>query len=191
MEDASPAEEGSQPGYAPTGGALGERLLEGVKSDPRLCEDPSLPSLTGPKDDPHLCLCLWRDVQAEEADEQAKRQSGGGAGGHPREERLAGSEGCLAREVEELKKAKAEEVAAARVEAIESFRSSEELKSYIMDRLVDEQLRWEDRLVRFNPSLDINFDTSGEPPAQTPPADASTPTPEAEPATEDAPSTES
>ncbi|XP_020421324.1 uncharacterized protein LOC109949649 [Prunus persica] len=98
---------------------------------------------------------------------------------------------ALAKEVEELKRSKAEEVAAARVEAIESFRSSEELKSYIMDRLVDEQLCWEDRLVRFNPSVEINFDTSGEPPAQTPPADASAPTPEAEPATEDAPSTES
>ena len=98
---------------------------------------------------------------------------------------------ALAKEVEELKRSRAEEVAAARAEAIESFRSSEELKSYIMDRLVDEQLRWEDRLVRFNPSVEINFDTSGEPPAQTPPADASAPTPEAEPATEDAPSTES
>ncbi|BBG99071.1 hypothetical protein Prudu_008649 [Prunus dulcis] len=90
---------------------------------------------------------------------------------------------ALAKEVEELKRSKAEEVAAARVEAIESFRTSEELKSYIMDRLVDEQLRWEDRLVRFNPSVEINFDTSGEPPAQSPPADASVPTPEAEPAT--------
>ncbi|XP_020425735.1 uncharacterized protein LOC109950606 [Prunus persica] len=98
---------------------------------------------------------------------------------------------ALAKEVEELKRSRAEEVAVARAEAIESFRSSEELKSYIMDRLVDEQLRWEDRLVRFNPSLEINFDTSGEPPAQTPPADASAPTPEAEPATEDVPSTES
>ncbi|BBH09270.1 hypothetical protein Prudu_021718 [Prunus dulcis] len=80
---------------------------------------------------------------------------------------------ALAKEVEELKRSKAEEVAAARVEAIESFRTSEELKSYIMDRLVDEQLRWEDRLVRFNPSVEINFDTSGEPPAQSPPTDAS------------------
>ncbi|BBH05357.1 hypothetical protein Prudu_016722 [Prunus dulcis] len=96
---------------------------------------------------------------------------------------LAKEVAARAKEVEELKRSKAEEVAAARAEAIESYRSSEELKSYIMDRLVDEQLRWEDRLVRFNPSLDINFDTSGEPPAQTPPADASTPTPEAEPAT--------
>ena len=97
----------------------------------------------------------------------------------------------LAKEVEELKRSKAEEVAAARVEAIESFRTSEELKSYIMDRLVDEQLRWEDRLVRFNPSVEINFDTSGEPPTQSPTANASVPTPEAEPATEDALSTES
>ena len=60
-----------------------------------------------------------------------------------------------------------------------------------MDRLVDEQLRWEDRLVRFNPSVEINFDTTGEPPAPSPTADATAPTLEAELATEDAPSTES
>ncbi|BBN69238.1 hypothetical protein Prudu_839S000400 [Prunus dulcis] len=44
-----------------------------------------------------------------------------------------------------------------------NLRGAEELHH---DRLVDEQLRWEDRLVRFNPSVEINFDTSGEPPAQ-------------------------
>ncbi|XP_020425425.1 uncharacterized protein LOC109950577 [Prunus persica] len=124
-------------------------------------------------------------------DEQAKSKVAEAQEAIREKNALLVQKAALAKEVEELKRSKAEEVAAARVEAIESFRSSEELKSYIMDRLVDEQLRWEDRLVRFNPSVEINFDTSGEPPAQTPPADASAPTPEAEPATEDAPSTES
>ncbi|CAL8168860.1 unnamed protein product [Prunus armeniaca] len=83
---------------------------------------------------------------------------------------------ALARVVEKLKRSRAEEVAAAlaemeqkkveeigaaRAKAIESFRSSEELKSYIMDRMVAMQLRWEERLARFNPSVEINFDTSG------------------------------
>ena len=45
--------------------------------------------------------------------------------------------------------------------------------------------------VRFNHSVEINCDTSGEPPAQSPTADAGVPMPEAEPATRDAPSTES
>ncbi|BBN67213.1 hypothetical protein Prudu_11S000200, partial [Prunus dulcis] len=75
---------------------------------------------------------------------------------------------ALAKEVDELKRSKAKE-------------------SYIMDRLVDEQLRWEDRLVRFNPSVEINFDINGEPPAPSPTADATVQTPEAEPATGDAP----
>lgn len=96
-----------------------------------------------------------------------------------------------AEEVEELKRSKAEEVAAARVEAVESYRTSEELRSYIMDRLVDEQLRWEERLARFNPSVEINFDTSGEPPSPSPTIDATgaTPEPEPEPAATDAAST--
>ncbi|CAL8133936.1 unnamed protein product [Prunus armeniaca] len=65
---------------------------------------------------------------------------------------------ALAREVEELKRLRAEEVAAARgemeqkkaekiadvrAEAIESFRGSEELRNYIMDQLVAMQLCWE------------------------------------------------
>ncbi|BBN68358.1 hypothetical protein Prudu_391S000100 [Prunus dulcis] len=45
---------------------------------------------------------------------------------------------ALAKEAEELKRSKVEEVAAAIVEAIESFRTSEELNSYIMDRILDE-----------------------------------------------------
>ena len=124
-------------------------------------------------------------------DEQAKSKVAEAQEAIREKNALLVQKAALAKEVEELKRSKAEEVAAARVEAIESFRTSEELKSYIMDRLVEEQLRWEDRLVRFNLSVEINFDTSGEPPAQSPPVDASAPTPEAEPATKDAPSTES
>ncbi|CAL2257540.1 unnamed protein product [Prunus armeniaca] len=56
-----------------------------------------------------------------------------------------------------------------------------------MDRMGDAQLRWEERLARFNPSVDINFDTSGEPPSPSPTTEA---TSEPEPATTDAPSTE-
>ncbi|XP_021803240.1 uncharacterized protein LOC110747360 [Prunus avium] len=86
----------------------------------------------------------------------------------------------LAKEVEELKRSKAEEVAAARAEAAEEFWSSEELRSYIMDRLVDEQLRWEKRLARFNPSVEIKFDTSGQSPTSSPTADDTTAVPESE-----------
>ncbi|CAL2270987.1 unnamed protein product [Prunus armeniaca] len=83
---------------------------------------------------------------------------------------------ALANEVEELKRSRVKEIAAAQAEAkqkkaeeiataqaksVESFQSSEELCSYIMDRLVNEQLRWEERLAMFNPSVEINFDTSG------------------------------
>ncbi|BBH02241.1 hypothetical protein Prudu_012752 [Prunus dulcis] len=39
-------------------------FLEGVKSDPEaLAKTPASSFVTGPKDDPHLCLCLWRDVR--------------------------------------------------------------------------------------------------------------------------------
>ncbi|CAL8162159.1 unnamed protein product [Prunus armeniaca] len=107
----------------------------------------------------------------------------------------------LAEEVEELKRLRAEEVAAARAEveqkkakkivaaraeAIESFQGSEELRSYIIDQMVAMQLRWEQRLARFNPSMEINFDTSGEHPSPSPSTE-----PEPEPATTDALSTES
>ncbi|XP_020415515.1 uncharacterized protein LOC109948029 [Prunus persica] len=94
-------------------------------------------------------------------DEQAKSKVAEAQEAIREKNALLVQKAALANEVDELKRSKAEE------------------------------LRWEDRLVRFNPSVEINFDTSGEPPAQTPPADASAPTPEAEPATEDAPSTES
>ncbi|CAL2246901.1 unnamed protein product [Prunus armeniaca] len=51
----------------------------------------------------------------------------------------------------EVEQKKAEEIAAAQAEAVESFRSSEELWSYVMDRMVDAQQSWEERLARFNP----------------------------------------
>ncbi|CAL2247506.1 unnamed protein product [Prunus armeniaca] len=47
---------------------------------------------------------------------------------------------ALAKEVDELKQKKTKEIDATRVEAVESFRTSEELKNYILDRLVDEQI---------------------------------------------------
>ncbi|CAL2238075.1 unnamed protein product [Prunus armeniaca] len=57
-----------------------------------------------------------------------------------------------------------------------------------MDQMVAMQLHWAQRLARFNPSVEINFDTSGEPPSPSPSTDVA---PEPEPATTDAPSTES
>ncbi|CAL8148618.1 unnamed protein product [Prunus armeniaca] len=60
-----------------------------------------------------------------------------------------------------------------------------------MDRLVDEQFRWEDRLAGLNPSVEINFDTSGKPPSPSPTTNATTVAPESEPTIADAHSTES
>ncbi|CAL2276070.1 unnamed protein product [Prunus armeniaca] len=97
---------------------------------------------------------------------------------------------AMAKEMEELKRSRAEEVAAARVEAIESFRGSDELRNYIMDQMVAMQLGWEERVAMFNPSVEINFDTSGEPPSSSRTTDV-VPEPEPEPAITDAPSTES
>ncbi|CAL2270353.1 unnamed protein product [Prunus armeniaca] len=97
---------------------------------------------------------------------------------------------AMAKEMEELKRSRAEEVAATRVEAIESFRGSDELRNYIMDQMVAMQLGWEERVAMFNPSVEINFDTSGEPPSSSRTTDV-VPEPEPEPAITDAPSTES
>lgn len=52
------------------------------------------------------------------------------------------------------------------------------------------QLCWEVRVAKFNPSVEINSDTSGEPPSPSPNTDAAR-EPELEPATTDAPSIES
>ncbi|CAL8174806.1 unnamed protein product [Prunus armeniaca] len=90
---------------------------------------------------------------------------------------------AMAKEMEELKQSRAEEVATARVEAIKSFRGWEELWGYIMDQIVAMQLRWEERVAMFNPSVEINFDTSGEPPSSSPTTDAA-PEPEPEPVDE-------
>ncbi|CAL9016512.1 unnamed protein product, partial [Prunus brigantina] len=97
----------------------------------------------------------------------------------------------LALQMAKMKRSRAEEVAIARAEAIESFRGSEELKSYIRNRMVAMQMHWEDRVARFNPSVRIDFDTSGEPPSPSPSTDDMAVAPESEPATGDAPSTES
>ncbi|CAL9000892.1 unnamed protein product [Prunus brigantina] len=82
--------------------------------------------------------------------------------------RLASSERVLAK----AEQKKAEEIADARAKAVESYRTSEELNSYILDQLEDEQIHWEETLVKFNRSLEINFDTSGVPPSVSPTADS-------------------
>ncbi|CAL2239906.1 unnamed protein product [Prunus armeniaca] len=91
----------------------------------------------------------------------------------------------------EMQKQVRDEIATARAEAIESFRTSKDLNSFIMDRLVHEQLRWEDKLMRFNPSIEINFDMSGEPLSPSPTTDDTVVAIESKPATRDAPLTES
>lgn len=87
----------------------------------------------------------------------------------------------LAKEVEELREKlvaseqahakaklkKAKEIFIASVEAVEAYRSSNELKGYILNRLVDKQVFQEETLAKFNPMLDINFDTTGTPPPQS------------------------
>ncbi|CAL9022450.1 unnamed protein product [Prunus brigantina] len=56
--------------------------------------------------------------------------------------------------------------------------------------MVAMRMHWEDRVARFNPSVRIDFDTSGEPPSPSPSTDDMAVAPESEPATGDAPSTE-
>ncbi|CAL2237117.1 unnamed protein product [Prunus armeniaca] len=48
--------------------------------------------------------------------------------------------------------------------------------------MVAMQLRWEERVAMFNPSVEINFDTSGEPPSSSPTTGAAL-EPKPEPAT--------
>ncbi|CAL2266248.1 unnamed protein product [Prunus armeniaca] len=83
-------------------------------------------------------------------------------------ERLVSSKRALV----EAEQKKAEKIVAAQAEAVKSYRTSKELNSYILDRLVDEQIHWEENLVKFNPSLEINFDMSGVPPSVSPAADS-------------------
>ncbi|CAL2277498.1 unnamed protein product [Prunus armeniaca] len=95
---------------------------------------------------------------------------------------------ALAREVEELKQSRADEVVAAKAKVEQKKAEAKRSSSFGVQRSY--RLRWEKRLARFNPSMKINFDTSGEPPSPSPSTDA-TPEPEPEPAATDAPSTES
>ncbi|CAL9001542.1 unnamed protein product, partial [Prunus brigantina] len=57
-----------------------------------------------------------------------------------------------------------EELSAARAKAVEEYQGSEKFKSLVLDAMVEEQYGWEKLVARFNPDLDINFDTSGVPP---------------------------
>ncbi|KAI5324209.1 hypothetical protein L3X38_033282 [Prunus dulcis] len=70
--------------------------------------------------------------------------------------------GRLERELKETRK-KVEELDAARAEAVEECKGSEELKNLVLDAIVEEQFVWEKLVVRFTLDLDINFDTSGVP----------------------------
>ncbi|BBN69721.1 hypothetical protein Prudu_1129S000100, partial [Prunus dulcis] len=114
------AEEGGQPGDAPTGGALGERLLEGVKSDPRLAKTPASSFAFGEmyvsmaKADKEIQRLKRRDQQAKskvaEAEEAIREKNALLA----QKAALAKEVAARTKEVEELKRSKAEEVAAAR-----------------------------------------------------------------------------
>ncbi|BBN70214.1 hypothetical protein Prudu_1446S002100 [Prunus dulcis] len=167
LRQATSAEEGRELSHAPTGGAPSERLPECVKSDPEALAS-TLASSYIDRAQKTILTSAYMYVSMAKADKEIQRLK--------RRDAMAKSKMAEVQEAIREKNTslwraetvKGEEVAAARVEAIESFRTSEELKSYIMDRLVDEQLRWEDRLVRFNPSVEINFDTKGEPPAPSP-----------------------
>ncbi|CAL9000161.1 unnamed protein product, partial [Prunus brigantina] len=85
----------------------------------------------------------------------------------------------------ETERRRTEELAVARAEAVEEYQGSEKFKSLVLDAMVEEQYGWEKMVARFNPELDINFDTSGVPPpipsgrellfAATPSAEATSP----------------
>ncbi|CAL9012708.1 unnamed protein product [Prunus brigantina] len=85
----------------------------------------------------------------------------------------------------EIERKRTEELAAARAEAVEEYKGSEGFKNLVLDAMVEEQYGWEKMVARFNPELDINFDTSGVPPpipfgreslfAATPSAEATSP----------------
>ncbi|CAL9011931.1 unnamed protein product [Prunus brigantina] len=85
----------------------------------------------------------------------------------------------------ETERRRTEELDAARAEAVEEYKGSEGFKNLVLDAMVEEQYGWEKMVARFNPELDINFDTSGVPPpipsgreslfAATPSAEATSP----------------
>ncbi|CAL9020580.1 unnamed protein product [Prunus brigantina] len=63
----------------------------------------------------------------------------------------------------ETERRRTEELAVARAEAVEEYKGSEGFKNLVFDAMVEEQYGWEKIVARFNPELDINFDTSGVP----------------------------
>ncbi|CAL2229465.1 unnamed protein product [Prunus armeniaca] len=85
----------------------------------------------------------------------------------------------------ESERRRTEELSVARAEAVEEYQGSDRFKSLVLDAMVEEQYGWEKLVARFNPGLDINFDTSGVPPpipsgreslfAATPSAEATSP----------------
>ncbi|CAL2271279.1 unnamed protein product [Prunus armeniaca] len=85
----------------------------------------------------------------------------------------------------ESERRRTEELSVARAEAVEEYQGSDRFKSLVLDAMVEEQYGWEKLAARFNPELDINFDTSGVPPpipsgrellfAATPSAEATSP----------------
>ncbi|CAL2263485.1 unnamed protein product [Prunus armeniaca] len=85
----------------------------------------------------------------------------------------------------ESERRRTEELSRARAEAVEEYQGSDRFKSLVLDAMVEEQYGWEKLVARFNPGLDINFDTSGVPPpipsgreslfAATPSAEATSP----------------
>ncbi|CAL8168010.1 unnamed protein product [Prunus armeniaca] len=61
----------------------------------------------------------------------------------------------------EAKTKKGQELASACSEAVEEYKGSDDFKNLVLDAMVEEQFGWEKLVARFNPDLDINFDTSG------------------------------
>ncbi|CAL2237943.1 unnamed protein product [Prunus armeniaca] len=64
----------------------------------------------------------------------------------------------------ESERRRTEELSVGRAEAVEEYQGSDRFKSHVLDTMVEEQYGWEILVARFNPELDINFDTSGVPP---------------------------
>lgn len=75
--------------------------------------------------------------------------------------------GRLERELKEMSRRR-EVAEEARAEAerrkVEEYKGSEDFRDLVLEGMVEEQLGWEKLIARFNPALDINFDTGGVPP---------------------------
>lgn len=59
---------------------------------------------------------------------------------------------------------KAEEVTAAHTKAVKEYKASDEFKNLVLDGMVEKQFGWDKLVVRFNPIVEINFDTNSIPP---------------------------